>query len=342
MTQAGDAANPDSRSFRVAVVGAGRISKYHFAAWQATGGVEVVAVCDTDIQRAESVAAALPAAAAYRSVVDLLDRESLDAVDVVTPPETHAEILRIAAARGIDCLCQKPLSRDFAEAAAVVSEIGAKIRLMVNENRRYLPYIAQARKWIEAGCLGEVQQAAMAAFRSSYLAKYDGTFTGTPALVLGRRLYVSEALIHQIDCLRAMLGPLTVVGARMLSTDSRLAGETLSTILMETSSGAPVVLSGSSVAVGYPDRFNDRLEILGARASLTFEDGALRLLGGDPQEERFDMEGGYAAMYQSCFTTAARNFRDAIINSTPFETGGEDNLETLKIVEDAYRLAGVA
>jgi D-apiose dehydrogenase len=333
--------SPVSRPLRIAVVGAGRISKYHFAAWKGAGGVDVVAVCDTDGERAERAAGALPAAKAYASVADLLDREEVDALDIVTPPETHAEVLRLAAARGVDCLCQKPLSRDFAEAAAVVAEVDGKIRLMVNENRRYLPYVRQAREWIAAGLLGDVRQAAMTAFRSSYIVSADGSYAGTPALVAGRRLYVSEALIHQIDCLRAMLGPLTALAARILNTDpGRLDGDTLATIMMETPAGAPVALSGSSVAVGFPERFNDRFEALGARASLTFEDGVLRLLGPEPREERYDMSAaGYAAMYQSCFTTAAVRFRDAIVSGGPFETGGEDNLETLKIAEDAYRLA---
>jgi predicted dehydrogenase len=114
----------------------------------------------------------------------------------------------------------------------------------------------------------------------------------------------------------------------------------LSTIMMETPSGAPVVLSGSSVAVGFPDRINDRVEILGAGASLTFAVGVQRLLGPDACEERYDMsDAGYAAMYQGCFTAAALKFRDAIRSGAPFETDGDDNLETLRIVEDAYRLA---
>lgn len=326
------------RPLRIAMVGAGKISRFHIAAWNAVDGVDVVAVCDTDRARAERAAAAFPRAAVYGSVTDLLDREELDALDIVTPPETHAEVLRQAAARGVDCLCQKPLSRDFAEAEAAVADVTPRIRLMINENRRYLPYVQKARAWIDEGCLGDLRQATMTAFRSSYLAKAEKS--GTLALASERRLYVSEALIHQIDCLRAMLGTLTVVAARMLNTDSRLSGETLSTIMMETPSGAPVVLSGSSVAVGFPDRFNDRFEILGERASLMFEAGRLRLLGSEPREEAFDVEDGYATMYQSCFTTAAASFRDAILNGTPFETGPDDNIETLKIVEDAYRLAG--
>jgi len=335
----GKRSRPASRLLRIAVVGAGRISKFHFAAWKAADGVDIVAVCDTDLERSERAASEFPQAKAYGSLVELLDREEVDALDIVTPPETHAEVLRLAAARGVDCLCQKPLAREFAEAADVVAEIGPKIRLMVNENRRYLPYVRQAREWIAAGLLGEINQAAMTAFRSSYIQKFDGSYQGIPGSIVESRLYVCEALIHQIDCLRAMLGTLTVVAARMLNTDARLDGETLSTIMMETPSGAPVVLSGSSVAVGFPDRFNDRFEILGANASLTFADGALRLLGPDAREQRYDVEAGYAAMYQSCFTTAALKFRDAIRDGTHFETSGEDNLETLRIVEDAYRLA---
>lgn len=326
---------------RIAVVGAGRISKFHFAAWTATDGVDIVAVCDTELERAKRAANEFPEAKAYGSVVELLDREEVDALDIVTPPETHAEVLRLAAAHGVDCLCQKPLSREFAEAADVVAEVAPQIRLMVNENRRYLPYVRQAREWIAAGLLGEVQQAAMTAFRSSYIQGIDGSYRGIPGTTIESRLYVSEALIHQIDCLRAMLGPLSVVAARMLNTDTRLDGETLSTIMMETPSGAPVVLSGSSVAVGFPDRFNDRFEILGAKASLAFADGALQLLGPEAREKRYDIEAGYPSIYQSCFTAAAHKFRDAIRHGTPFETSGDDNLETLRIVEDAYRLARV-
>ena len=217
-----------------------------------------------------------------------------------------------------------------------------KIRLMVNENRRYLPYVRMARDWIAEGLIGELQQTTMTAFRASFLPSADGFYSGTPALVSGPRLYVSEALIHQIDCLRSLLGPLNVVAARMLNTEERLNGETLCTLLMETPTGAPVVLAGNSVAIGYPDRFNDRFEIHGSRASLVWDGEVLRLLGREPREVRFDTQTRYDEMYQSCFTAAAIAFRDAIRTGAPFETDGADNLETLKIVEVAYRLGRAA
>ena len=330
----------DQKDLRIAVIGTGRISKFHFAAWAAADGVEIVAVCDVDAGRAAEMAKRYGVPRSYSSVGELLDRQEVDAIDIVTPPDSHAEILELAAERGIPCLCQKPLARDYDEAQRIVASVTPRIRLMVNENRRHLPYFTEARAWIAEGLIGEVQQATMTAFRSAFLPGPDGRYKGTPALVHGRRLYVSEGLIHQVDALRSLLGPLTVVAARMLNTEAALQGDTLCTIFMETPRGAPAVIAGNAVAVGYPDVFNDRFEIMGSRGSIAYDSGLLRLLGPAPREERFDVKEGYDAMYQSCFTAAALAFRDALRSGAPFPTEAPDNLETLKIVEDVYRLAG--
>jgi predicted dehydrogenase len=303
-------------------------------------GVEIVAVCDIDQERAAEMAKRHGVPRSYASLTDLLDNEEVDALDIVTPPDSHAELLELAAPRGIPCLCQKPLARDYEEAERIVASVTPRIRLMVNENRRHLPYFRQARAWIAEGLVGDIRQATMTAFRSSFLPGPDGRYSGTPALVHGRRLYVSEGLIHQVDALRSLLGPLEVVAARMLATEAALQGDTLATIFMETPAGAPVVIAGNAVAVGYPDAFNDRFEILGSRGSIAYDAGLLRLLGPSPREERFDVKAGYDAMYQSCFTAAAIAFRDALLTGAPFPTEAPDNLETLKIVEDVYRLAG--
>jgi predicted dehydrogenase len=47
-------------------------------------------------------------------------------------------------------------------------------------------------------------------------------------------------------------------------------------------------------------------------------------------------------MYQSCFTIAAREFAEAIRSGKPFPAEATDNLATLKIVEEAYAMAGKA
>ena len=337
------------RKLRIAMIGAGAISKFHLTAWRSLGSVELVAVCDVDPERARQRADEFSVPSAFGSLEELLEVAKPDALDIATPISTHATILRLAAAHGIDCLCQKPLTEDLASSEAIAAELSSRIRLMVNENRRYMPPFATAREWIAAGRIGKVHQGIMTAFRGDYLMELDGFHRRSrtaPESAGSPRRYINEMLIHQIDVLRALLGPLKAIAARTLPTDQDLRGDTLGTLLLETFEGAPVLVAGSGVAKGYPRRrFNDRLEIMGSRGSVIWsqEDSVLRLLGDEQQEVRFGVgETGYAALYQSCFDAAAQLFRDGLINGTPFESDVRDNLETLRIVEDAYRLSGSA
>jgi predicted dehydrogenase len=333
---------PSSKKLRIAVVGTGRISKFHFAAWQAVETVEVVAVCDVDAERARSRAKEYGVPASYTSLTELLDKERVDALDIASPSRAHGEILRLAAAQGIPCLCQKPLGGNYAEAKKIIAEVSPRIRLMINENRRYLPYFSAARAWIAKGLLGDIRDATLTAYRSQFLPNPDGTYGGTAATTVGPRLYVNEGMIHQIDVMRSMLGPMSVIACRMLHTGAGLEGDTVCTLFMETKAGSPVVIAGNNVAIGYTDRFNDKFEIHGSKASLAWDGTVLRLLGPEPQEVKFDTQGQYAEIYQSCFTSAARIFADAIMTGAPFETDGPDNLQTLEIVEEAYRLSRLA
>jgi predicted dehydrogenase len=50
----------------------------------------VVAVCDVDLDRAKKMAGEFGIAKAYASLTELLDRETVDALDIATPPATHA------------------------------------------------------------------------------------------------------------------------------------------------------------------------------------------------------------------------------------------------------------
>ena len=61
----------------------------------------------------------------------------------------------------------------------------------------------------------------------------------------------------------------------------------------------------------------------------------LHLLGARPQQETFD----FARDYQASFDRAIGHFIDGLVTGTPFETDVEDNLETLRLVEQAYDAA---
>ena len=326
---------------KVALAGAGMISWYHLTAWRNLGErVELVAVCDPDSEKAHRRAKEFKIAKVYTDRETMLASEAIDALDVATPRETHAGWVEAAAGRGIDVLCQKPLTPTLSEAQELVRRIDGKIRLMVHENWRFRPWYRELKRWIAAGPLGELVLARMAMVTSGFLPDASGkrpAFVRQPFMQHEKRLMMAEVLIHHLDVMRFLCGDLRVVGARGARTLPDVAGETVASIFLETRTGAPVEVTGTMAAAGYPSRAPDRLEIVGSQASALFEQSVLRRLGPDPVEIAFDNEKGYQASFDGVIT----HFVECLESGTPFETGPSDNLETLRLVEHGYWAAGL-
>ena len=62
------------------------------------------------------------------------------------------------------------------------------------------------------------------------------------------------------------------------------------------------------MAAGYPSRPPDRLELIGSKASATFEDSELRLHGASPRSQHYDSQRGY----QASFDGAIAHFVDCL------------------------------
>ncbi len=322
-------------TLRVALAGAGMISLYHLRAWATLPGAGVVAVMDPDMDRARERAAAFGVARTYGNAEAMLDAERPDALDVASPRETHAGLVRAAAARGIPVLCQKPLAPRLAEAEALAAEVAGRTRLMVHENWRFRPYYRALKGWLDAGRLGRVTSLTLTYRGSGFLAGADGTVPSLvrqPFMATEPRLMIAESLIHHLDVARWLAGPLRVVTARRQRLVEACVGETAATILLETADGVPVVVEGNGAVPGWPARQRDDLVLTGTRATATFDGATLRLLGPEPEAHAFDHD----AAYQSCFDACVAHFAAALRDGTPFETGPEDNLETLRLVEAAY------
>ena len=148
---------------------------------------------------------------------------------------------------------------------------------------------------------------------------------------------IAEVLIHHLDVMRYLCGELRVVGARAAHTVADVRGETLAAIFLQTATGAPVEVTGTMAAPGYPARPPDRLEIVGTAASVAFDEWELRLLGEPPRSERYDRDRGY----QASFDAVIAHFVECLDTGALFETGPADNLNTLRLVEDAYAAAGL-
>lgn len=168
-----------SGRLRVALVGAGMISEYHLRAWSHLEHAAVVAVVDPDPSRRERRAQQFGIANHYPDLDALFVSEAVDALDIASPRETHAALVRQAADRGLPVLCQKPLAPAHAEAEALVRDVGDRIRLMLHENWRFRPYYRRMGAWIGSGAFGTFTSGSIAMTTSGLIPNATGRY---PAL----------------------------------------------------------------------------------------------------------------------------------------------------------------
>lgn len=320
------------------MVGAGWVTQYHLPAWRLVPGVEVVAICDPEPAALSQRADAFAIPQRFATLHDMLDHAQLDALDIASPRQFHAAHVRAGAARSLPLLCQKPLGVDLTEAETLVDEIA--VPFMVHENWRFRPYYRELKAWLEAGLVGEITAIRLDFHSSGMIAGADGQ---RPALVRQPffrhepRLLVMEVLIHHLDTLRFLFGELDLGSAVLARSNADIIGEDSAILgLARRSDGVPLQVSGNLAVHGAPPAPADQLWIWGARGTIHLDGATLRLIGPQPREIAFDP----ASSYQAAYNGAIAHFVQCLAAGAPFETAATDNLETLRLVEAAYRISG--
>jgi len=231
---------------RVAIVGCGYFAAFHHESWARMPGIEVVAVCDRDPDKARAVQAAHhPRAAVFDDVERMLGETGAGLVDLVTPPPTHAPLTALCAAAGADVICQKPLAPTLEEARRLVATAeDAGIRLAVHENFRFQPWHREAKRLIDAGTLGNLHSVA---FR---LRPGDGQgpwayLDRQPYFQAMERFLVHETAVHLIDTFRMLMGEVTALYSDLRRINPVIAGEDAGYIVLDFEGGSTGVFDGN-------------------------------------------------------------------------------------------------
>ena len=140
----------------IGVVGAGRWANWaHLPGWARDPRCQLIAVCDTDLGRARAAAGQFGADLATTDYAELLKRDDIDIVDVVTRDSEHFEINCAALAAGKHVLSEKPVAhdhRDVQSAADLAASRGLKTK--AGFTFRYSPAVRYLKDVIDSGQLG--------------------------------------------------------------------------------------------------------------------------------------------------------------------------------------------
>lgn len=152
---------------RGAIIGLGNVAVHgHLPGWRRRADVEIVAATDSRPERRTVLASELPRARWYDAPAALLAAESLDFVDICTPPSSHAPLIRDALAGGLHVLCEKPLVHAADDLAALTALAVERARVLHTvHNWHHAPMVARTREAVERGDIGRVTAASWETLR---------------------------------------------------------------------------------------------------------------------------------------------------------------------------------
>ena len=142
---------------RVGLVGAGYIADWHAQGLRSVENVELVAVCDRALAKAQTMAAKFDVAQVYGSLEGMLAAEKLDAVHILVPPDFHFEAARMALKAGVNVLLEKPMCERAADCEALVRLAAERgLRLGVGHNFLFAEPYEQLWRDLRGGVLGRI------------------------------------------------------------------------------------------------------------------------------------------------------------------------------------------
>lgn len=155
-TTQGDA-HVNRSEIRVGLLAYGAIGHEHNLAIQATTGLTLSAVCDTNPDRVAAALELAPDATSFADATLMLDSGLIDLVVVSTPPNSHHAWAKAALQRGIHVILEKPmaLTADECDELMALAEASGLL-LVVYQNRRYDSDFVTMAALIADGAIGEV------------------------------------------------------------------------------------------------------------------------------------------------------------------------------------------
>ena len=141
---------------RTLIIGLGRIGKIHLGNLQAIDEVEIVGICDpTDEAKVFSNKAGLTFY--QKDFTDVAGEVQADAIVICSPTDTHANYVSIAAKKGIDVFCEKPLDLSLEKVKQVLKTVNeSKIKLMLGFNRRFDSEFQSVKEKIVNNHIGDI------------------------------------------------------------------------------------------------------------------------------------------------------------------------------------------
>jgi len=289
------------------------------------------------------------AAKFYFPVTDDLDAligdPSITAAAVLTPPNTHLEIVSRLARAGKHVLLEKPLDVSTERAEALVTACDAAgVRLGIVLQHRFKPAAERLAALLAEGALGDIVSCSTSIRLWRPQSYYDEPGRGTKARDGGGVLLTQG--IHTLDLLLSLMGPVANVSGYATTTPvHRMETEDLVAAAVRFTNGAYGVIDATTAA--YPGSA-ERIDVSGTLGSASLAGTALAVAYHDGTAEQIAADaspGGTGADPMAFPHDYHRgvwvDFLDAIEQGRPPRISGAEGLRVHRLI-DALLAAGAS
>ena len=312
-------------SIGVAFLGVGRMGETHLRNLLGISGVKIVVVADPRLEAAEHGKALAGAERALTDVEQAITYPGVDAVVIVTPTDTHARLIELAANEGKAVFSEKPIALNLVETARVVKVIRERgIPVQLGFMRRFDPGYARAKQKIEAGDLGRIEL---------FRALSRDTYPPSLEFLLGSGGLFLDMAVHDLDLARFLVGEVEEVQAwGAVLVDERFAkandADTAVTLLRFVNGALGVTETARHSNWGY----DIRTEVAGALGKVVVEaPQKTPLLFAKDFGSSFDHFENFPDRFQLAYRFELESFFDALLEGREPSPGPEDALETLRL-----------
>jgi predicted dehydrogenase len=328
---------------KFAVLGTGFWSHYQIPAWFEVGGVELVAVYNRTVSKAEKVAEKFGVPRVYGNPEELLQKEELDFIDIITEVPAHAPLVYLAAKYKVPVICQKPMAPDYETARKMVDTCRqAGIPFFVHENYRWQTPIRTAKKLLDEGHLGRPFRG-----RFQFLHALESfVWENQPLLKSLERLIVADQGSHQLDLARFFFGEAHSIYCQHLRTRGDIQGEDVASVTLRMENAICNVEMSFVSKTEWGHFPEELIYIEGTKGTLELApDFWIRVTTAEGTWSRRYLPPRYPwadpnyDVNHASMVPLHQDFLRAFRTGEPPENTGEDNLKTMQLVYAAYESA---
>ena len=324
-----------------AIIGTGFWANYQVAAWKELEGVTIVAAYNRTIAKAQTIAGKFGIPSVYDDVEKMLVIEQPDFVDIITDVDTHQAFTLMAAEKGIDVICQKPMAPSLEAASKMVSICkDAGVKFFVHENFRWQAPIRALKKALDSGIIGNPFKA-----RVSFCSAFP-VFKNQPFLATLEHFILTDIGSHVLDICRYLFGEAKSLYCLTNSVNPTIKGEDVANVLMEMQTGLQCFAEMSYASILEKESFPQTLVLIeGEQGSLHLShDFELKVTSRSGTTGTIIkptlyswLDPAYAVVHSS-IVDCNRDILEGLKDGNA-ETTGDDNLKTVQCVWACYESA---